>query len=140
SSELPTDAAASYTANQVIDGSLETSWVEGVDGPGVGESFTLTFPAPLLVEQIGMSIGFDRDDAIFTANNRIKQATIRFSNGYEFEQTFADTRGIQTFDIAPPSPELAEVTSVTVVIQDIYPGTRFDDTCLAEIEVWGRTP
>jgi hypothetical protein len=30
-----------------------------------------------------------------------------------------------------------EMTFVKMVIEDVYPGSKYDDTCLAEIEVWG---
>ena len=68
------------------------------------------------------------------ANNRVKKATIRFSTGDSVELEFADSRGIQVRDIAS-----VQTTFVTVVIDEVYPGSKYDDTSLAEIEVWGVT-
>ena len=36
-------------------------------------------------------------------------------------------------DITP-----AQTTSVRAVIDGVYPGSRYDDACLAEIEAWGK--
>jgi hypothetical protein len=33
-----------------------------------------------------------------------------------------------------------EADAVKVVIDAVYPSTKYDDTCLAEIEVHGTTP
>jgi hypothetical protein len=40
--------------------------------------------------------------------------------------------------VRAPGPNI-ETTTVQVVIDEVFPGTKYDDTCLAEIEVWGRT-
>lgn len=34
--------------------------------------------------------------------------------------------------------DAAETAYVKIVIGEVYPGTHYDDTCLAEIEVWGK--
>jgi hypothetical protein len=31
-------------------------------------------------------------------------------------------------------------TYVRLVIDDVYPGSKYDDTCISEIEVWATTP
>jgi hypothetical protein len=37
-----------------------------------------------------------------------------------------------------PGPNV-ETTSIRIIIDGVYPGTAYDDTCLVEIEVWGVT-
>ena len=57
----------------------------------------------------------------------------------QVELDFADTRGTQAIPLVrAPGPNI-ETTFVTVTIEEVYPGTTYDDTCLAEIEVWGIT-
>jgi hypothetical protein len=47
-------------------------------------------------------------------------------------------QGLQEIPLVrAPGPNI-ETTYVQVVIDEVYPGTRYDDTCLAEIEVWGK--
>jgi hypothetical protein len=135
SSELPSDRWGTYHAFSAIDGALETSWVEGVEGPGAGEWIELTFPGTVSVERIGFDVGYDRDEDLFFANNRLRRVTIVFSDGRRIELTFADARGLQVFEIDPQ-----ETLSIRVVIEDVYPGSRYDDTCLSEVEVWAVVP
>ena len=139
SSHLPTDHGGQYQSWMAMDGALETSWVEAVAGPGVGEWIQLSFPGAVEIYYINLDVGYDRDADIFYANNRIKRATFVFSNGEQIEVTLSDTRGMQMIALArAPGPNI-ETTFVKVVIEEVYPGSRHDDTCLAEIEVWGKT-
>jgi hypothetical protein len=139
SSFLLVDRVGQYQSWMAIDTFPETAWVEGATGPGVGEWITLTFPDVIEIHRISLDVGYDRDKDIFFANNRIKKATLIFSNGEQIELEFADTRGMQTIPLVrAPGPNI-ETTFVTIIIEDIYPGTKYDDTCLAEVEIWGRT-
>jgi len=142
SSELPTDRWGQYWAWSAIDGSPETTWAEEghlghepwPSGPGIGEWIILVFPETIEIDRIGVDIGFDRDADIFAKNNRLKRATIMFSKGDVVELAFDDVRGVQMKDIPPVT-----TTYVQLVIDEIYPGSKFDDTCISEIEVWGTT-
>jgi hypothetical protein len=144
SSVLPSDRWGTYHAWSAIDGLLSTPWTEGADGPGVGEWIMLEFPGAVEIHSIGMAVGYDRDEddrlrspEVFAANNRLKRATLIFSDGEQVELTFSDTRGVQVVPLVrAPGPNI-ETTFVKVVIKEVYPGSRYDDTCLAEIEVWG---
>jgi hypothetical protein len=146
SSARPADEWNSYEAEAAIDGSLSTPWCEGVDGPGVGEWIRLTFPAPIVIDSIGIDPGYDRDaddtwrdPDLFAASNRVKSALVVFSTGAEVGMGFPDERGLVMGSLTPPTSEPPFVTTtVEIVIYDVHPGTSRDDTCLAEIEVWGR--
>ena len=139
SSHLPTDHGGQYQSFMAIDSALETAWVEGVSGSGVGEWLELQFPGTVEVHSIALDVGYDRDQDIFSANNRIKRATFIFSNGEQVTLDFSDSRGLQTIPLVrAPGPNV-ETTYVKVVIEEVFPGSKYDDTCLAEIGVWGRT-
>ena len=121
-----------------VDGLLETAWVEGVAGPGTGEWLMLTFPGTIEVHSVRLDAGYDRDADIFTRNNRIKRATFVFSSGEQVQLDLSDARGPQEIPpVRAPGPNI-ETTYVQVIIDEVYAGTHYDDTCLAEIEVWGK--
>jgi len=146
SSVLPSDRWGTYHAWSAIDGLLSTPWSEGADGPGIGEWIMLTFPGAVEVQSIGVSVGYDRDPndvlrspEVFEANNRLERATLVFSNGEQVPVDFTDTRGVQVVPLVrAPGPNI-ETDFVKLVIEEVYAGSRYDDTCLAEIEVWGIT-
>lgn len=143
SSALPTDQWGQYWAWSAIDGSLETTWAEAgrlghepePSGPGIGEWIMLAFPDTIEVHRIGVDVGFDESANYFAKNNRLKKATIIFSKGEFVELTFDDVRGVQMRDISP-----VRTTYVRLVIDDVYAGSTYDDTCISEIEVWATTP
>ena len=146
SSELPADRWGTYHAWSVNDGLLSTPWSEGVAGAGVGEWILLEFPGTVEIHSIGVSVGYDRDPddklrspEVFTNNNRLKRATLIFSNGERTTVDFADARGVQVRPLVrAPGPNI-QTDSVKLVIEEVYPGAVYDDTCIAEIEVWGVT-
>jgi hypothetical protein len=145
SSVLPADRWGTYEAFSAIDSSLSTPWTEGVEGPGVGEWIMLTFPSAIEVHSVGVDVGYDRDEGdtfhgadLFDKNNRLKRATLIFSDGEQVALNFEDVRGIQVISLAR-TPTPIQTTFIKVVIEEVYPGSTFNDTCLAEIEVWGKT-
>ena len=139
SSHLRTDRWGQYQPWMATDSRRETAWVEGVAGSGVGEWIELTFPGTIEVYSISLDIGYDKNADVFTKNNRIKRVTLIFSNGERVELGFADRRGMQEIPLVrAPGPNI-ETTYVRVVIEEVFPGWKYDDTCLAEIQVWGRT-
>jgi len=123
-----------YDANNVLDRNASTSWVENASGPGIGESITLRLPTTHIVTRIGMDVGYDRDERIFFRNSRVRRVHLVFSDGTTYTPPdFRDTRGMQSFNIPAIRTE-----TVTVVIDNVYLGDKYpDDTCVAEIELWG---
>ena len=142
SSSLPADQFGQYDAWSVIDGQPETTWAEQgrvghepePSGPGIGEWILLVFPESITVQRIGLDVGFDLSADYFAKNNRLKKATVHFSNGESIELTFEDIQGVQIQDISPVA-----TTYIQVVIDEVYPGSKYDDTCISEMEVWATT-
>ncbi|HEU5015580.1 MAG TPA: protein kinase [Roseiflexaceae bacterium] len=129
---LPTLGLVQYDPAKVLDGNPATSWVEGVAGPGLGEQLVLTFAQPVSITRIGVDVGFDREPKIFAANNRVRRATCRFSDGSTRTLEFQDHGGVQSLSLPATT-----TISLTIVIEAIYPGAKYDDTAIAEVEVWG---
>jgi hypothetical protein len=50
-----------------------------------------------------------------------------------------DARGLQQVFLPEIFGSTIEADAVKVVIDAVYPGSKYDDTCLAEIEVYGVT-
>ncbi|PIU67790.1 MAG: hypothetical protein COS84_03460 [Armatimonadetes bacterium CG07_land_8_20_14_0_80_40_9] len=123
---------------QVIDGDKETAWNEGVEGSGRGEWIRLDFPSPRDVIKVGVIPGFnkikeDKWGDRFYKNNRVKEAILIFSDGTSRLVKFKDSREMQYIYFSPP----VKTSFVKLVIEDIFPGSKYDDTAISEIEVWG---
>jgi hypothetical protein len=139
SSHLRTDRWGQYQAWMAVDGRASSAWVEGVRGSGVGEWIMLTFPGTVEIHSVSLDVGYDSSASLFSKNNRIKRATLVFSNGDTLELGFADRRGTQTIPLVrAPGPNI-QTAFVKIVIEEVYPGWKYDDTCLAEVAVHGVT-
>lgn len=129
---LPDLGIVRYDASNVLDRDQATSWVEGATGPGIGEQLVLSFSQPINVVRLGLDIGFDRDDSIFAANNRVHRVNLLFSDGSKQSIEFADQRGVQYIQLDRVTTDV-----IIIIIDSVYAGTKYDDTCIAEVEVWG---
>jgi len=131
------DAFGTYYPSNATDSDFQTSWVEGVSGPGIGQALTLKFVDPVKVNYLRLNVGYDANADLFLKNNRIRKATFVLSDGIRFQHEFADIRGLQTVSLVEQFGAPVVTSEIQVIINDIYKGTRFDDTSLSEIEVWG---
>lgn len=138
-----------YSREMAFDGDLATAWVEGRDGPGIGEK--IAFEVAPNSGQIEIYPGYGVRE-YHSSNNRLKQAvftlyifnylvpqngmayTVKEIQSWEFN--FRDSQYFQVFYTSVPESKcLRSLYFGVLEIRDIYPGSRWDDTCVAEIEV-----
>ena len=149
--------SAGFGPLAAFDGLEETSWCENEAGNGEGEylEFTLNAPAAGITIRNGFkrfpaddwvfdSVEFDRrirDDQAglkdyFTMNSRIK--VLEISNpagGTPAVLPLDDRRDPQSFFGLELNPGTYRLT-----IREVYPGSRWEDTCLGEVTLIPRYP
>ncbi len=69
-SELLGGRRVTYSADLAVDGDTSTCWVEGAEGPGIGEWLLVSTVGP--VREIEVTNGFARSQTLFGRNNRVK--------------------------------------------------------------------
>lgn len=141
---------AGFGANSAFDGYPETSWCENADGNGVGEYLQVELLEPVWGVEIRNGFkrftaddwvyknrSFEReirDDSAglkdyFNMNGRIKTFSIHDDTGnLLYTLDLADRRDPQTF-----AGVFLPEGSYRFIIEDVYEGTRWKDTCLAEL-------
>jgi hypothetical protein len=124
SSRLSEDFAPENTR----DDRVETAWVEGVAGRGVGEWIAFTFK-PQRIQYIEIFPGYGKSRELFYANHRLKRATLIFSDGTRAVAEFFDEMRTQTVALSIP----VQTGSLRLIIEEVYPGEKYDDTVIAEI-------
>jgi hypothetical protein len=133
--------AGSYGPEKAWDGDAATAWAEGAPGAGVGQWIELRWPGPRRIGTVGVFPGLGKSRALFRANARIKRAKVSFSDGHEIELAFDDVPALQYRPTSEPSPWKepwdAPVTSMRLEILEVYPGEKYEDTCVAEIMLFG---
>lgn len=155
-----------YCAENVICENRESAWAEGAEGGGIGEYivYDQTVFSESLIELSGNNIlragsygndgyidytqicivnGYAKNDRIWQENGRVKTLMM-----YVFEQPYArleleDTINPQYFTIPEGDIRVANGEEVTFkfVIEEVYPGTMYEDTCITGIVVdFGNVP
>ena len=123
--------ANTYYASNAIDGKRSTAWIEGVNGPGIGEWIRFDFDREINLHRILIQPGYFKSPQIWSENNRLARVTAEFSDGSSRDLNFPDAMDSQKIDVGP-----VRTRWVRIVIKATYPGTNpgpSDDTALSEI-------
>ena len=133
SSILHDSTNKNYGSTRVLDGDFSTVWSEGVSGYGNGEWIRLDFDNIYTVKKIKIVNGLVNKKNGYYNNNRPKSLTLQFSDGSSQNINLEDDNtGYQVVNI-----NAVETSYVKFVINSVYYGTKYDDTCIADIEILG---
>ena len=111
----------------------ETSWQEGVDGYGIGEYLSILLDSEHEIRYMGFKLGNWKNMDLYTENARPKTLFISFG---DFQQEITFTGEVKTEWVA--FENIAPAKEITIRIEDVFTGTIYDDTCIAEIMIYGR--
>jgi len=132
------DGKLTYVPDHLFDGDLSTAWSEGVKGDGVGEYVEIVFDRPVVITQVHVANGYQKDQNVFDRNSLPTSLGLRLSDGTYGEASLANTR-FGFWNTLSMSPSLqVQTTSVRVVIVATRPGTHYSDTTISEIGLWGH--
>ncbi|MBU0597436.1 hypothetical protein KKF61_00380 [Patescibacteria group bacterium] len=124
-------AGYDYSPSQVIDQDFSTSWVEGIDGDGINEWIKMQFSGAGQINTLGIVPGFARNTRLYQENNRIKTVELEFSDGSTITNELSDEYGIHFIEFPTKNTSYIKMT-----IKDIYAGTTYADSPVAELDIW----
>ena len=116
----------------LYDGEDWSSWQEGVDGDGTGESVTFVFDKEYQIHYVTLRLGNWSTEADYAENNRPQTVTFELGNEM-FTVTFPDEMREYCLELARDIP----ASQMTITIESVYKGTYYDDTCINEIMAYG---
>lgn len=119
--------ANTYNPANTVDGNKRTAWIEGVDGPGIGEWLRFDFGREINLHRIVILPGYFKSQQIWAQNNRLAAITLQFSDGSSNQFTFSDTMDRQTVDMGS-----VKTRWVRLIIDGVFPGTD-PDTAISEV-------
>jgi len=119
--------ANTYYAANAMDGKKSTAWIEGVDGPGLGEWIRFDFDREINLHRIFIQPGYFKSLQVWGQNNRLQSATAYFSDGSSRELSFTNVMDSQRIDVGS-----IKTRWVRLVIKSVYPGTD-PDTAISEV-------
>ncbi|MBO4439974.1 MAG: hypothetical protein J5798_11555 [Spirochaetaceae bacterium] len=114
-----------YSAENLYDASWK-SWVEGEKADGLNSEIVYQYNSPKDIRALVIRNGYG-ELRYFYQNNRVKD--IQLSDGKStYKLTLRDTYLPQIFEI-----EFNSCTEIKIKILSVYKGTKYSDTCLAEL-------
>jgi hypothetical protein len=133
--EADTRPYVQYHPRYTVDDDPTTAWNEGATGDGSGQwvSFDVTPQTGVSHIRLRVLNGFQYDDAIWRANPRAKTVEVRANSTPVHRQVLADDKAWQ--DIAFDT-ELPQLDDLLLAVVDTYPGTRFHDLAISEVEIY----
>lgn len=108
---------------------VDSPWVEGAKGDGIGEGFTIRNKNKTVYPYLLIMNGYIsyRRPYLYKQNNRIKKIKVTgMKSGNSSILTVFDVPYPQTVNIS----FITEPEDIRVEIEDVYKGTKYDDTCL----------
>lgn len=143
-----------YQSSYLCDGKMETAWVEGIKGNGIGEWIRIRLDAvkdspsstPFSIIEAGIIPGYAKNAKTWVENNRVKTATLvvyspppSYPKEYQwmvFRLNFHDVNQVQHFEL-PERKKAINLDPMTkeiwLRIDEVYKGIKYDDTCISEI-------
>ena len=150
---------ASYKRANLCDGKAETAWVPGVKG-GIGEWVKVNIEAysslskitttPFGIFEIAVLPGYAKSQKTWSENNRVKKLLVvihtpppldlKENEWVVFQLNLKDENSLQVFKL--PDSKIATnmdpmKKELWIKIEDIYKGTKYDDTCISEFVAVG---
>lgn len=116
-----------YKADYLFDNS-EKSWVEGEKGSGKGVTIDIQFADEVYLKEFSIKNGFGKNSLYFE-NNRVRKMKAEFSGGRSAEIFLEDNPGFQKVVLSTGT----YTRFVKLIIEDVYRGTKYDDTAISEI-------
>lgn len=123
-----------FPPSYAIDGRTDTSWQEGVEGLGEGESITLWFDGPTSVSVLRIFPGYTMDEAAYRLNGRPCELRFAFSTGESCTIVLADSFGGKDLALS----RAVTTTYVKITILSVYDSeSRWKDTAISEVIAFG---
>lgn len=135
SSQLTGKSGTVYGASYLMDGDTKTPWQEGVEGDGIGEKITYQPEEGAAVCVIRIYPGNGRSESAFQENNRPETMTLSM-DGKEQILKLDDAGQFYTFSSKKP----VKAKEITLTIDSVYKGSKWQDTCISELEFYGTKP
>jgi hypothetical protein len=125
------EGSIEYDVNYLFDNKSKTSWCTHVNN-GIDEQIEISLKKRSLITALSIINGFGKNWKLYFYNNRVKKISIVLDNKIERVFYLSDS-----YDIEQLFPINEYGSKINITIKDIYSGTKYQDTCLSELKVYG---
>ncbi len=109
------------------------AWCEGAPEQGIGTAVEVSYQPSSAdgtlheFDRLLIANGYDKTTQTFMQNSRVKQIEIKTDDGRSWVRTLRDETGVQKVELG----ETIRPHGLLVTILDVYPGQKYEDTCLS---------
>jgi hypothetical protein len=135
----------SHEPKQGADGNAATAWCEGSEGNGVGEWLLFEFSKQIPLTVIEFTPFYAKSRETLANNNRIKRMKIEMEGGISGVVEFMDASWCSDCQLQYPAPYINFHTKkgprffktqwIKFTVLDVYPGRKYTDTCISDIQI-----
>jgi hypothetical protein len=132
---------ADYSAASAVDNDLETVWLEGGDGPGLGQWIVVDLPRGTL-QKIGVAVGFQGDKLKkYSRPTKLKVEILKAEDTtdrrliHTQELSLEDKPGLQEFTLSEPISLATGLFggAMKFTILEVKKGDDFEECAIAEV-------
>ncbi len=134
SSTLPPEKGIQYNAENIRH-PWSDMWSEGAKGPGIGEWLELVPEVSKPLAAISIKPGCSKSDELFAANARPKKMRVELNGEEPFRIEIPDLKDEFMF---PISNYKKPVKKIRLTIDEVWPGSRFEDLCISSVRLHVR--
>ena len=128
---LVSSVGNSYVPENMIDGDRTTSWQEGAEDFGEGNNITISFDSRTDISYIVIYNGNQYSEEYYYQNNRLKDINIIVEDE-DFPIELEDAMDPQIIKL----DGVKECENISLEIVSVYAGSKYNDTCVSEIECY----
>lgn len=126
------ESGQNHSPQVLLDGYVDTAWVEGVSGYGSGEYVRIGFPAGTVVHGMGIVNGYQKSESLFWKNSAPSTLIVGSGNTLYRVNLTAGYGYYEEFNLG----SLVTDGSFYIIIENVRPGSAYKDTCISEIWLW----
>lgn len=130
------DNLGRHAPEKLYDGKLDTNWTEDSSGNGVGEYVVFNFDKTYAVNKLRIYIGSHFNEGVYRQNCRPKAITLAFSDGSTEFVRLEDSYDEQVITFN----KYYYTDSIKLTIEEVYTGTKYLDTVIAELDFVAYEP
>lgn len=121
-----------HSPDRIRDGDTATAWVEGAEGAGIGESVAFSFDDTYQVSGFLINAGYQKSEDLYMKNARPESVRVTCPDGRSKVYVLDDIFGMQNVEFEEP----IITGEITLVIESIYPGSKYEDTAISELALY----
>src|SRR6056297_3359192 len=126
-----------YSPINDFDDNLNTCYAEGMHNSHRGR-FEIYFDKYIDIDEIKFAPGYFKNKTLFKKNNRVKRISLYFKNKDADKVEIIHYNFNDNMEIQSKKLKSIKIDKILFSIDDVYKGSKYNDTCISEIKFYNK--